>query len=599
MCARAATAAGDAFNGALAVALAEGMPMAQAIGFANTAAALSVTRLGAQASIPARGGRGRAGVGTAMTGRRRRGGLMRRTVTVLGAMAVASAAAWPTTAAEPAARRMSRAVLEDKIRGGWAGQVIGVSYGAPTEFKSNGKINEGQLKWSPEMVSNAIHQDDLYVEMTFAEVMDRIGLDATTEQYGEMFATSKYSLWHANAGARRNLNRGIKAPMSGHPKYNVHANDIDFQIESDFIGLMTPGLPRESNKYADRVGRVMNYGDGLYGGLLFGAMYSEAFFENDPHEVVKRALQSIPTGSGYAQVIGDVLAWHAQYPNDWKKTWSLIEEKWNKDDVCPDGAGVPFNIDARLNGAYVVLGLLYGDGDMGRTMEVATRAGQDSDCNPSSAAGILGVILGYSKIPDIHKGGIAALANEKFEFTQYSFNDIVSSTVKRAEKVIASAGGQVGASEVTIPVQAPQAPALEQWDSGVPVARLEFDAPAWSWKGGWQTTTQKNDWSQWKAKLAGAAGDEVTLTFDGTGVAIVGTMNQEGGRADVWLDGQKQELTLDAWIPERTHDNDYWHVTGLAPGRHTLRLVVRADADPRSSGRKVLVERAIVYGAKM
>jgi ribokinase len=50
-----ATAAGDTFNGALAVARAEGKPMAAAIGFANAAAALSVTRLGAQASIPARG----------------------------------------------------------------------------------------------------------------------------------------------------------------------------------------------------------------------------------------------------------------------------------------------------------------------------------------------------------------------------------------------------------------------------------------------------------------------------------------------------------------------------------------------------------------
>ena len=49
-----ATAAGDTFNGALSVARSEGRAMADAITFANAAAALSVTRLGAQASIPTR-----------------------------------------------------------------------------------------------------------------------------------------------------------------------------------------------------------------------------------------------------------------------------------------------------------------------------------------------------------------------------------------------------------------------------------------------------------------------------------------------------------------------------------------------------------------
>ena len=33
-------------------------------------------------------------------------------------------------------RRITKAALEDKIRGGWAGQMIGVSYGAPSEFRS-------------------------------------------------------------------------------------------------------------------------------------------------------------------------------------------------------------------------------------------------------------------------------------------------------------------------------------------------------------------------------------------------------------------------------------------------------------------------------
>jgi ribokinase len=48
------TAAGDTFNAGLAIALAEGAPLAHALRFANAAAAISVTRLGAQASAPSR-----------------------------------------------------------------------------------------------------------------------------------------------------------------------------------------------------------------------------------------------------------------------------------------------------------------------------------------------------------------------------------------------------------------------------------------------------------------------------------------------------------------------------------------------------------------
>jgi len=46
------TAAGDTFNGALAVAIAEGKSLTQAVAFGNKAAAISVTRLGAQSSVP-------------------------------------------------------------------------------------------------------------------------------------------------------------------------------------------------------------------------------------------------------------------------------------------------------------------------------------------------------------------------------------------------------------------------------------------------------------------------------------------------------------------------------------------------------------------
>jgi len=88
---------------------------------------------------------------------------------------------------------ISTANLKEKIKGGWAGQMIGVSFGAPTEFRYLDRIiPESELpEWNAERVLNSIRQDDLYVEMTFAQVLDDEGLDATTEQFGAMFRDSK------------------------------------------------------------------------------------------------------------------------------------------------------------------------------------------------------------------------------------------------------------------------------------------------------------------------------------------------------------------------------------------------------------------------
>src|SRR5690349_2464414 len=197
-------------------------------------------------------------------------------------------------------KEIPRAALRDKIEGGWAGQLMGVSFGAPTEFRSNVKINSGELpKWTPDRISNSLDQDDLYVDMTFAKVLDDKGLDATTADFGAMFKDAKYRLWHANLAARRALKRGVPAEKSGTPEFNVHANDIDFQIEADFIGLMAPGLPQSANDLAWRAGRVMNYGDGIYGGMFVAGMYAAAFFESDPRKVVAAGLAAIPAKSSY------------------------------------------------------------------------------------------------------------------------------------------------------------------------------------------------------------------------------------------------------------------------------------------------------------
>uniref|UniRef100_UPI00356735A5 ADP-ribosylglycohydrolase family protein n=1 Tax=Mariniphaga sediminis TaxID=1628158 RepID=UPI00356735A5 len=308
---------------------------------------------------------------------------------------------------------ISKAVLEDKIKGGWAGQVIGCTFGGPTEFKWLGTMidDDVPIPWDENQIEFWYNQfpglyDDVYMDLTFVSVFEKHGLDASDTLHAQAFANARYPLWHANQAARYNILNGIIPPESGHYFNNPHADDIDFQIESDFAGLMSPGMMNASSEICDRIGHIMNFGDGWYGGVFVAGMYTQAFISDDVAFVVNEALKAIPQESRFYQLIADVVQWHEMYPDDWKQTWFEIQKKWSSEKGCPDGVFNAFNIDASLNAAYIVLGLLYGDGDYGKTIDISTRAGQDSDCNPSNAAGILGTMLGYSNIPEYWKQGL-------------------------------------------------------------------------------------------------------------------------------------------------------------------------------------------------
>ncbi|HUL54665.1 MAG TPA: hypothetical protein VLT83_14775 [Opitutaceae bacterium] len=47
-----------------------------------------------------------------------------------------------------------------------------------------------------------------------------------------------------------------------------------------------------------------------------------------------------------------------------------------------------------------------------------------------------------------------------------------------------------------------------------------------------------------------------------------------------------------------TNDNALWHADGFAPGEHVLRIVTRGDADPRSGGKAITIESAVVSRAR-
>ena len=447
--------------------------------------------------------------------------------------------------------------LQDKIKGGWAGQTIGCTFGGPTEFRYCGTMiqeyvpitwEDGCIKWYYDNAPGLY--DDVYMDLTFVDVFNRLGLDAPVDSFAMAYANASYMLWHANQAGRYNILNGIMPPESGHWLNNPHADDLDFQIEADFAGLMSPGMINSAAEISDKIGHIMNYGDGWYGGLYVAAMYSLAFVSNDVEYIVNEALKVVPKESKYYKAMSDVISWHKKYPDDWKSTWFEIEKaKWAEDLGCPDGVFVPFNIDATVNSAYILVGLLYGDGDFYKTMDISARCGQDSDCNPASAAGILGAIIGYSNIPEFWKKNLYEVEDVDFAHTTISLNEVYEMGYQQALQMIQRNGGSIDGDIVKIKYQQPKPVRLEQSFEGIyPVAR----------KG-----------------LYRSAKDFGEYSFDGLGFVVtsefktVGDKNDYVAELECYIDGKLVETVSLPVAFEVRKNEPYWNYQ-LSNDKHTI-----------------------------
>lgn len=425
----------------------------------------------------------------------------------------------------------SRDELKDKIRGGWAGQTIGVTFGGPTEFRFKGTMIQDyqEIVWHDHYIKETFEldpglYDDVYLDLTFLNILEKVGLDAPVEAFALEFAHEDYKLWHANQAARYNILNGIMPPASGHWMNNPHADDIDFQIEADFAGMMAPGMTNTASKFCDDIGHIMNYGDGWYGGVFVSALYTLAYVSDDMDFVISEALSTIPKKSLFYQTIADVIKWHKEYPDDWKETWFEIEKKHSSEKGCPEGVYNSFNIDARLNAAYVVVGLLYGKKDFFKTMDISTRCGQDSDCNPATAAGILGVMLGYSGIPDYWKPAIEEAEVLDFPYMDFSLNDVYDLTFKHSLQLVQENGGEVEGDRVKIKIQEPETVRFEESFVGMYPSEERYLR---------QHFTDK----------------DIEIDFIGNGVVVLGNVNSicsvpvsdYVALLDVYIDGEKVE----------------------------------------------------------
>jgi ADP-ribosylglycohydrolase len=295
----------------------------------------------------------------------------------------------------------------ERVYAGWLGKCIGVRLGVPVENWTADEIarNLGEVRGFLPISPGKLFQpdDDTAFPLILARALEEHGPDVTPAQIGEAvlngLADGRGTLWWGGYGrstehtAYMNLAGGIDAPASGSIALNGAwlAEQIGGQIFSDIWGLVAPNNPALAADLAARASSVTHDGAGVDGGRFVAGLVSRAFAVSDPVKLVEAGLGLVAEGGAYAQVVGAVLDHYQREPSDWRSCYRMLAAEFG-----PDRYGGPVHIIP--NAGVVALALLYGAGDFGRSICIATMAGWDTDCNAGNVGAIAGVAAGLEGI---------------------------------------------------------------------------------------------------------------------------------------------------------------------------------------------------------
>lgn len=197
-----------------------------------------------------------------------------------------------------------------------------------------------------------------------------------------------------------NLKNGINAPLSGSIEVNgkIIAEQIGGQIFIDTWGLICPGQPERAAHLAQVAASVSHDGEGLEGARFIAACIAEAFVNKDLDSVIAKALSLINPNSIYHEVCQAVIDFHKNNPGDFEPCLRFLQQNYGYDKY----RGVCHIIP---NAGVCIMSLLYGR-TFARSIEIATMAGWDTDCNAGNVGTIMGVFDGLSSIADHYRAPI-------------------------------------------------------------------------------------------------------------------------------------------------------------------------------------------------
>ena len=328
-------------------------------------------------------------------------------------------------------------LLKDKLTGAWIGRIAGCLLGKPVEGYKRDKLlpllkNTGNYplqkyigNFNDELVKGAAPVDDDTNYTVFALKL--------IEEYGKGFTPNDvleaWLRWipflatcTAERAAYRNAAAGLTAPQTALYK-NPYREWIGAQIRGDFFGYINIGNPKAAAEMAWRDASVSHVKNGIYGEMFVSALIAAAAVCGDVTEIIETALCEIPLNCRLQRDINQVLKWHKN-----GNSADFVIEKIHE---CYDEHTAAGWCYTNSNAMVVVMALLFGEKNFGKTICLSVQAAFDTDCNGATAGSVIGIMLGAEKIDSYWPQAFYYRVKTSVEgYETVSVDELVEKTIK-------------------------------------------------------------------------------------------------------------------------------------------------------------------------
>ena len=286
----------------------------------------------------------------------------------------------------PSVQKISLETYRDKVLGCWTGKNIGGTIGAP--FEGRREMNDATF-YTQKLGGKPAPNDDLDLQLIWLLAAEENGLYHLNERIlGEYWLTHITGPWNEYGVCKANIRNGLVPPLSGSCNNDKWKYSNGAWIRSEIWACLFPGSPDEAAQFAYFDSCCDHCGEGIYAEIFTATMESAAFIVNDIREIIKVGLSRIPADCRIARSVK--LACDSY---DKGTAFVAAREAMVKDSADLGWFQAPANI------GFVILGLLYGEGDFGKSVCLANNCGDDTDCTAGTVGAIMGIVLGRSGIP--------------------------------------------------------------------------------------------------------------------------------------------------------------------------------------------------------